>query len=411
VSRSRQALRAVPLLVLGGALVACGSDATPAAATGGPVTVTASDDSCELSRTELQAGRNVFEITNTGSKVTEVYVYASGDRIVAEKENIGPGLAFELTTQVPEGQYTIACKPGQVGDGIRTPITVVAGTEQAATDPLETAAVASYRGYVQQQADALVPLVEQFTGAVKAGDVERAKQLYAPSRRPWEAIEPVAESFGDLDPKVDLREADLEPGQKWTGWHALEKALWVDGSTAGTEALADQLLTDIASLRGRIQNVDLSAASIGNGAKELLDEVATGKVTGEEEAFSHTDLVDFEANVAGAKRAYDALRPLVERGDPSLLPRLDAAFTTVERAYDALRPLVERGDPSLLPRLDAAFTTVERALTTYQDGDGYVSYDTVTPAQRRELAKVVNGLGEPLSELAAAASAAAPQRS
>ena len=68
----------------------------------------------------------------------------------------------------------------------------------------------------------------------------------------------------------------------------------------------------------------MSVASVGNGAKELLDEVATGKITGEEEAFSHTDLVDFQANLDGAKKAYDVLRPLVS--DEELLATLDAAF-------------------------------------------------------------------------------------
>ncbi len=356
-------------------LTACGGGADEAApAVGGPVQVEAGDDSCGLSRTDLTAGRNVFEIRNTGSKVTEVYVYAQGDRIVTEKENIGPGLRYELTTQVPAGDYVVACKPGMTGDGIRTPITVAAAASAAPVDPAATKAVADYRAYVQQQADALVPLVQGFAAAVKAGDVARAKALYAPSRAPWEAIEPVAESFGDLDPKVDLREADLEPGQEWTGWHRLEKALWVTGSTTGLDAVADQLVADVTDLQGRVQNADLSPASIGNGAKELLDEVATGKITGEEEAFSHTDLVDFAANVDGAEKALDVLRPLIE-------------------------------DTDLVTRLDAAFADVDTALTEYARGTTYVSYETVDAAGRRELARVVDALGEPLSELAAAASA------
>ncbi|MCW2613902.1 MAG: lipoprotein [Frankiales bacterium] len=368
-------MRTTTLLVLPCALLAltaCGSeDDTPAAA-GGPVVVTASDDACELDRTELSAGRNVFAIENTGSQVTEVYLYAAGDRIVTEKENIGPGISYELTTQVPEGEYVVACKPGMTGEGIRTPITVTGALAEA--DPAETGAVEAYRAYVQAQADALVPLVQGFADAVKAGDVERAKALYAPSREPWEAVEPVAESFGDLDPKVDLREADLEPGAEWTGWHRLEKALWVDGSTTGLDAVADQLVADITDLQGRVQNADLSVASIGNGAKELLDEVATGKITGEEEAFSHTDLVDVDANVVGAYKALEVLRPLVT-------------------------------DTALLAQLDAAFAGVEKALEPYATATGYVSYDTVDDAGRRELARVVDALAEPLSRLSAAATA------
>jgi iron uptake system component EfeO len=147
-----------------------------------------------------------------------------------------------------------------------------------------------------------VPLVDQLAAAVKAGDVAKAKSLYAESRIPWEAVEPVAESFGDLDPKVDLREADLEAGQEWTGWHRIEKALWTDGDLSQTRPVADQLAADVRVLQERVATADLTVASIGNGAKELLDEVATGKITGEEEAFSHTDLVDFQANLDGAKK-------------------------------------------------------------------------------------------------------------
>ena len=357
-------------------LTACTSTAADqAAGGGGPVTVAAGDSTCEVSRTDLAPGTNVLSITNEGATTTEVYLYAEGDRIVAEKEDIAPGLSYDLTVQVQPGSYTVACKPGQVGDGIRTPVTVAAAAGAAPTsDPVTEKAVADYRAYVTAQVDALVPLVAGFTAAVKAGDVARAKELYAPSREPWEAVEPVAEALGDLDPAVDLREADLEPGQEWTGWHRIEKALWVDGSTAGMEPVADRLVADVADLQSRIPDAELTATSIGNGAKELLDEVATGKITGEEEAFSHTDLVDVDANVAGARKAFDVLRPIVEQSQPDLVTQLDAAFAQVEAA-----------------------------LVPYARGEGYVSYDTVGEPERRELARVVDALGEPLSQLAAAA--------
>jgi iron uptake system component EfeO len=355
-------------------LSACSSSGADTGAAGGPVRVAASDTACQLSRMALTAGTTTFAITNKGAKTTEVYVYATGDRIVAEKENIGPGLGYQLTVQLAAGSYVVACKPGQSGAGIRVPVTVTGASAAPAADPLADAAVARYRAYVQGQADALVPLVRRFTDAVKAGDVAQAKALYAPSRVPWESIEPVAESFGDLDPKIDRREADLEAGQAWTGWHRLEKALWVEGSTAGLGPVTDQLGADIAELRSRVGTAEITTTSIGNGAKELLDEVATRKITGEEEAFSHTDLVDFAANIAGARQAYEALRPLVQRS---------------------------QGD--LVPTLDQAFAVVDAALAPYARGTGYVAYDTIDGAARRELARVVDALSEPLSQLSAAA--------
>ena len=121
-----------------------------------------------------------------------------------------------------------------------------------------------------------------------------------------------------------------------------------------------------------MKGVEFSADQLGNGAKELLDEVATGKVTGEEEAWSHTDLWDFQANVDGARLAYQALRPIV---------------------------LIK--DPELADTLDAQFTAIQTELDTYKTADGFQYYTDLTPDQVKALADAVNALGEPLSQLTA----------
>jgi iron uptake system component EfeO len=360
---------AATVLVLG--LTGCG-DGGDDDGTGQDVSVNASDDACTLSTTSVRAGATTFAIKNSGGQVTEVYVYAPGDKIVSEKENIGPGTSYDLTVHLDPGTYEIACKPGMVGDGIRQTITVTGAT--ATVDAATAGAVADYRAWVQQQVDEALPVVTEFVAAVKAGNVEQAKSLYAKSRVGWESIEPVAEAFGDLDPRMDIREADLEADQEFTGWHRLEKALWTGEDLAPLGPVADQLLADFKELQSRVPTAQMSLTSIGNGAKELLDEVASGKITGEEEAFSHTDLVDFAANVAGA-----------------------------EKAYEVLRPIVIKSTPGLVEDLDNAFAAMAAALAPYRDGDSYVSYDTVTEDQLRQLAQVVDALGEPLSQLTAAA--------
>ncbi|MGI5168490.1 iron uptake system protein EfeO [Spirillospora sp. CA-253888] len=376
-------MRAVPLLAVSGVaalsmslLAACGGGGGGAAGAGGGTAITAGDDRCDLTRKDFPAGVTEFKVTNTGSKVTEVYVYAPGDKIVTERENIGPGTSVTLTVQLSAGEYQIACKPGMVGDGIRQDISVT-GVADKALDPRLEKAVTEYKSYVIEQTNATIAETEKFVAAVKAGDVARAKELYAPSRVGWERVEPVAESFGDLDPRVDAREADLKPGEKWTGWHRLEKALWKTGSVKGEEGHADQLLKDLAELKAKVNSVELdppiTPTSMANGAKELLDEVATGKVTGEEEAFSHTDLVDFKANVDGAFKVYELVGPVVREKDAAL-------------AKD----------------LDTGFADVQKALKEHEKGSGYVSYDTVGKDERKKLADVVNALGEPLSKLAGA---------
>ncbi|MER5858580.1 iron uptake system protein EfeO [Streptomyces sp900105245] len=344
---------------------------------GDAIQVTAADTTCETSSKTVPAGHVTLKIENKGSRATEVEIVFPDDRIVSEKENIGPGTKYTLTAEVKAGSYEIACRPGMKGHGVRQKLTVTGSGKTAKRDPKLDQAVAGYRQYAQDQADRTVPLAEKFAEAIKAGDLDAAKKAYAPSRLGWERTEPVAESFGDIDPKTDTRADGLEKGQKWTGWHRLEKALWQDEKIGAEEkTLAGQLVTDLEDWRKRVGKAEITPTSMANGAKELLDEVATGKVTGEEDRYSHTDLVDFKGNVEGAQKAYELLKPVVAKNDPALTGELDKQFTTLNGLLDKYRS----------------------DKTSYD----FVSYDKVTEAQRKELHDSVNALAEPLSKLAAA---------
>ncbi|MER0425379.1 iron uptake system protein EfeO [Streptomyces microflavus] len=346
----------------------------------GAVKVIATDTSCEVSKKTFPSGHLQLAVENKGSKVTEVYVLYPDDRIVTERENIGPGTKANITAEIKAGSYEIACKPGMKGDGIRQKVEATGGKAVKRAPELD-AAVAAYRQYTLDQAEETLPKAKVFADAVKAGDIEAAKKAYAESRIGWERTEPVAESFGDIDPKVDLREDGLEEGQDlekdWTGWHRLERSLWQDKKiTARDKELADLLIKDLTVWQKKVGTAEITPTSMANGAKELLDEVATGKVTGEEERYSHTDLVDFKANVEGAEKSYELLKPVASRNEAALTKELDTRFAELNTLLDKYR-----ADKS-----------------TYV----FTSYDKVGKAERKELSDGVNALAEPLSKLAAA---------
>jgi iron uptake system component EfeO len=359
------------------ALTACTSTAAPPPGAGGPIQVRAGDTSCEVSAAEAPAGNVSFSIQNTGAKVTEFYLLGAGDRILGEVENIGPGLTRQLLVEVPQGGvYTTACKPGMVGDGIRAPFTVTGNVAGAAEgDAVLTAAVTGYKRYTTSQTEALVTRTQEFVDAVKRGDVPAAQALYPVARTYWERIEPVAESFGDLDPRIDGRD-DGEPGVEFTGYHRLERDLWATGLQPDTNVMADRLMTDIRELQTRVAVIELTPLQLANGAKELLDEVATGKITGEEDRYSHTDLWDFRANVDGS-----------------------------QAAIAALRPVLDQRDPALGPVLDQRFAAVDQLLEQYRRGDGFVLYTQLTPDDTRRMTESVDALGEPVSQVAAVVAA------
>ncbi|WP_152186648.1 iron uptake system protein EfeO [Segeticoccus rhizosphaerae] len=373
---------AVPLMA------ACTSN-SPSSEGGGTdspreMAVTSTNDACDVSAQKAPSGSLVFNVKNDGSKVTEFYLLAEdGLRIIGEVENIGPGLTRDLVVKAPPGDYFTACKPGMVGDGIRDAFTVTDSGEPAQATgkdaELVKAANEQYASYVKDQTEQLLAKTRKFVSLYEAGKDEQARALYADARVHWERIEPVAESFGDLDPKMDLREADLQEGQKWTGWHRIEKDLWPPKSgyqpmtDAQRTAIADQLLKDTKDLYQRTRTITFTADQIGNGAKGLLDEVATGKVTGEEEIWSHTDLWDFQANVDGARVAWEGLRPLLKKDNPELDRQIDRRFTALQDLLDA-----------------------------HRKGDGFVSYTELDKTQVRKLSDAVNALSEPLSKLTAA---------
>lgn len=346
---------------------------------GSTVQITLSDDGCEPRSISTKAGPVTFKVINDGSNgsasVTEFEVL-DGKQILGEVENIIPGTdrSFVLTLQA--GKYTTACPNGQKFD---TGTVEVVGAAQAASGDAAARrrAVSTYLTFVKTNATKFEAAVRPFAAAVRAGDVEQARKLFAATREPYENIEPIAESFGDLDPSIDAREGDV-PGAKWTGFHRIEKAAWAGaGSLSGMAPVATQLQSDAARLTHEVGALRLEPAQIANGAVGLLDEVSVSKITGEEDRYSHTDLSDFAANVDGAKAAFTALRPLLDAKSKDLVADIDERFAAVSRA-------------------------LRRHAGSGPYGNGYALYGTLTRADTRALAAVVDALAEPLSRVAAA---------
>jgi iron uptake system component EfeO len=389
IDMTRRGLAVAGLAVALPLFAAC-TDNTPAGTPSGAeadprsLTVQATDSACSLSAAEAPSGKLTFSVTNGGAKVTEFYLLGEdGLRIIGEVENIGPGLSRDLVLTAGPGSYFTACKPGMVGEGIRAPFSISDSgedlTPKGDDKALVDAANVAYTAYVKDQTEQLVVKTQTFVDLYKSGKDDEARALYAPARVHWERIETVAESFGDLDPRMDIREADLEPEQEFTGWHRIEKDLWPARAKnyeplddAGRAKYADDLMTNTQTLYDKTRDLTFTADQIANGSRGLLDEVATGKVTGEEEYWSRTDLWDFQANVDGARVGFDGLRPLLQKRDAALDTQIDAKFVALQQLLDQHRA-----------------------------GEGFVYYNELTKAEVRQLSDAVNALSEPLSQLAA----------
>jgi iron uptake system component EfeO len=372
--RADRLVVAAALLCAASLLAGCGgSGGSGAAAPSEPTTevkIALSDAGCEPTPASVPAGPVKFSITNSGSaKVTEAELQRDG-KILGEKESLTPGLSGDFSLRLDGGGYSIYC-PGGAKDTWTFTVTGGGGAPTAPADTSLAVATQGYHDYIVSEVDQLVSTTKTFTDAVRAGDAAQAKAAFAPARLHYEAVEPVAESFGDLDPDIDARIDDVTDPTKWTGFHRIEKALWVDNSLAGMAPLADKLDTDVNTLKTKVATETYQPAELANGAGDLLTEVSTSKVTGEEDRYSHTDLWDFQANIDGARKCFELLRPALAAKNPELAQQLEARFTDVVSG-----------------------------LAQYKKGDGYVDYSTVPQDQRRKLADAVNALAEPLSKVA-----------
>ncbi|KQR45259.1 hypothetical protein ASF87_13450 [Microbacterium sp. Leaf161] len=387
------------------ALVLSGCVAKSDVAAGAAFDVSSTDSECAVSATTAESGTLTFDVTNDSGQTSEFYLLADdGLRIVGEVENIAPSASRTLTVVAQPGKYFTLCKPGMIGEGVGKSEFTVTGDRVAVEGEdadQKQQAVDLYAAFVKDQVGQLVPSVDEFVAAYESGDDETARALFPQTRAFYERIEPVAEALGTLDPRIDYREVDaVAEGLDWTGFHRIEKDLWVpaqdalnaDGETPAwqdwapstTEERAgygDQLLADVQELYDYVHSDEFTTAlddqgigGISNGAIALLDEVATGKISGEEDWWSGTDLYDFAANVEGSKMAFSLVQDFATaQGDDGA-----ALVTEIQDGYAAL-------DESL-----AAHGSLEA---------GFVGYAELTDADKREFTDLINALAEPLSQL------------
>ncbi|MFS2224849.1 iron uptake system protein EfeO [Pantoea sp. B65] len=337
------------------------------------VKISVNDKQCEPMSLTVNAGKTQFIIKNDSQKGLE-WEILKGVMVVEERENIAPGFTQKMTANLEAGEYDMTC--GLLSNPKGKLIVKDSGAKvnDGKPDVLQLVGpIAEYKVYVTKEVDQLVLGTKAFTDAVKAGDIAKAKALFAPTRQHYERIEPIAELFSDLDGSIDAREDDFEKKAEdpnFTGFHRLEKALFGDNTTKGMDEFADRLYKDTLDLQTRINELAFPPGKVVGGAAGLIEEVASSKISGEEDRYSRTDLWDFRANVDGAQKIVNLLRPLLVKANPELLAKVDANFRKVDSILDK-----------------------------YRTKDGYQSYDKLTTADRNALKGPITSLAEDLSLL------------
>lgn len=374
MSRSRAL---VPLLLATTGLLAaaCVSQASTGSAPGnGAVTVTLTDGGCQPNPKSAPAGVVNFTVRNSNAGNVSEAELLSGGRMLGEQENLSPGLSGGFSLRLDNGSYQIYC-PGAGQEKFDFTVTGTA-TSSWRDNPALVAATSQYATWITGQAGQLVSTTQSFVDDVEAGKLPESQVAYGQARVFYERVEPVAEIWGNLDRDIDGRIDDFDKPADFQGFHKLEDLIFAQHTLSGAQNYANQLLANVKQLRTLVGQATYQPAEIADGATSLIDEIQKTKVTGEEERYSHIDLLDFQANLSGSIQAFDVLEPALRKIDPDLAG-------TVRDRYQA----------------------VATALVPYQQNPGYlntgfVDYSTVGPDARKSLSQVVNAFAEEMSKVA-----------
>ncbi|GGA77363.1 multidrug DMT transporter permease [Brucella endophytica] len=341
---------------------------------GAAATVTITDKACDPNELTIPAGRATFEIVNRSQRAVE-WEILDGVMVVEERENIAPGFSQRLAARLEPGEYQMTCGLLSNPRGKLT-VTPSASASADSARPQLTAfigALAEYKLYLAAQTDVLAKAVDDLANAVKAGNLDAAKQFYEPAREAYARIAPVSETFADLDTAIDAR-ADYfekrEADPAFGGLHRIEYGLFAQGSTEGLAPVADKLVADVATLQGRVHDMRILPQKMLGGSASVLDRFASETPGQEQDRYAHTDLASFAANLEGVRKIVDLFRPVAVKADATQINAVDKDFTQLGATMGALRR-----------------------------GDGFIAFDKLDDAGKAQVKKQAAQLAADLGKL------------
>jgi iron uptake system component EfeO len=230
---------------------------------------------------------------------------------------------------------------------------------RAATTDLDTAigaGLAKFRPLAAEQARLCRALLD----ALHGGDLEAAQRAYLVARPPYEQIELYAAAFEDIDLAIDGRPYHFEGGETnpdFEGFHRIEAQLFRDGDMAAATPVTAALIERVEALQRALEEpARFSAPLAFDGMINLADEVASKKISSEEETWSNRSMMIFRDNWLGIASQYEPYADLVAKESEAAARSVDGALQVALTSLDGHFT----GDPVAGPPYDQV-PSAERA--------------------------------------------------
>ncbi|MGE8065809.1 iron uptake system protein EfeO [Pseudomonas sp. NPDC089569] len=340
------------------------------------VLVSINQHSCQPNDLTVPAGHSSFRIVNRSDRAVE-WEILDGVLVVEERENIAPGLSQVINANLQPGDYAITC--GLLSNPRGTlHVTPTAASDAAAeARPSMVAFVgplSEFRVYLSRQGNALIEAVTALDQAIEAGDLSQAQALYATARAAYQRLAPAAQRHAELDNAINARADYFEKREQdpaFTGFHRIEYALFQQRNLDGLAAVSQRLISDVTALKQQLLAESLPPEYLVSIVVRNLNTLADVRAgSGEEERYSHIDLSGFAGNLDAARKVVELLRPLLSKSASDLLPKLDGAVAGFDAELKGLKV-----------------------------ADGFASYDSIGPDQRRQIADKARALAAALDDI------------
>ena len=230
-----------------------------------------------------------------------------------------------------------------------------------------TEEVEQFRVFAIDQMEPFVADMELLVNYVKEGKLEEAQKLYPLVHMYYERLQPMKESFAELDAMIV---GVIEEGKEdeATGFRKLEYGLFNEKTTSSYEAVVEELLTNVQKLSIEIESVHLNGQQLVNDAVSMLDEVATTKLTDEETSYAFAHIYDVKANT--------------------------------EAVEELVKIFMSRADTQKAANVTEKLVVLNDTIAYYEVGkEDYVNYSYFTSKQKEELIVAVSDVRDALKEM------------
>ncbi|MET7777656.1 iron uptake transporter permease EfeU [Streptomyces mirabilis] len=335
------ALVAVPALIAGITIAAGGGKP----ASGTPVVEVSAAD-CGKGFTAPKPGRQTFQVRNTGSRTSEIYLIDPvSNAVYGEVEGIAPGTTRALIATVGTGSYAWRCVPngGKAVTSAAVRVGAGGGSVQAVLPVSEkdlAAPLAAYRTYVDQGLADLQTKTRTLQSDLDADRLDQARKDWLPAHTQYASLGAAYGTFADFDAKINGRTAGLAGGvddPAFTGFHRIEYGLWHGQSAATLAPYVKQLAADVDALRKDFPKQDFDPADLPLRTHEILENTLHRELSGNADYGSGTELATTGANLDGTRELLTLLRPLIDKRNAKVIPAVDTWMRRTEQLVLAQR--------------------------------------------------------------------------